>query len=560
MSASIWDYIIIGAGSAGCVLANRLSEDPDCTVLLLEAGQSDWNPFIQIPGALGRLNGPGVNWRFHTVPQRHLNNRRIWFPQGKVLGGSSAINAMIYLRGQKQDYDHWAAMGNEGWSFDDVLPYFKKSENNSRPSDRFHARGGPLRVSDQCDLHPISQAFVDAARQYGLAANADFNGETTLGSGFYQVTCHDGRRQSAAMAFLDPIKDRPNLVVRTHARVLSVRTAKARVTGVVVAAGRSSELIAVRREVILSAGAINSPRILMLSGIGDADELSAVGIAPVHHLPGVGKNLQDHLNINVHVQTRRSNSFDGRGRFPFALMHGIRWLLFRSGPAAAVIVQGGGFRASDGGDRPDLQIHVAPATVVRGGQTKIAGTGFTVNSAFLRPKSRGTVRLQSDDPRIEPLIDPNYLDDPGDRDMAARSIREIRAILSQPAMAGLVDHERLPGAAAQSNADLLAYAREYGCTDYHPVGTCRMGTGEEAVVGPDLKLHGLDGLRVIDASIMPKLISGNTNAPTIMIAEKGADLVRGMVMERSEPTDNATGDRTRTSTSAEGVPASPGTL
>jgi len=547
MSASVWDYIIIGAGSAGCVLANRLTEDPDCTVLLLEAGPSDWNPLIQIPGALGRLNGPGLNWRFHTVPQKHLNNRRIWFPQGRVLGGSSAINAMIYARGQKADYDDWAAMGNDGWSYEDVLPYFKKSERNSRSADHFHASNGPLRVSDQSDLHPISRAFIDATRQHGLPANPDFNGKTALGSGFYQVTCHEGRRQSTARAFLRSARDRPNLVVRTNARVLSVKTTKARVTGVEIADGRSSELLAARREVILSAGAINSPRLLMLSGIGDADELSAVGITPVHHLPGVGKNLQDHLNINVHLQTNGANSYDGRGQFPIALIHGLRWLLLRSGPAAATIVQGGGFHASDGGDRPDLQIHVAPATIVRGGQTKITGSGFTVNSAFLRPRSRGTVRLKSHDPRVDPLIDPNYLSDSYDRNMVAVAIRKIRAILSQPAIASLVAHERLPGATAQSDADLLAYAREYACTDYHPVGTCRMGLGEDAVVGPNLKLHGLDGLRVIDASIMPRLTSGNTNAPTIMIAEKGADLVLGQENRRPMPNEAFAGERTKAS-------------
>lgn len=537
MSPSAWDYIIIGAGSAGCVLANRLTEDPDCTVLLLEAGQSDWNPLIQIPGALGRLNGPGLNWRYHTVPQKHLNDRRIWYPQGRVLGGSSAINAMIYVRGQKADYDDWAAMGNEGWAYDDVLPYFRKSEHNSRPADDFHAKDGPLRVSDQVDPHPISRAFIDATCQHGLAANPDFNGETAAGSGFYQVTCHGALRQSTARAFLKPAMGRPNLTVRTNARVLSVKTHKGRVTGVEVASGRSSEILTVRAEVILSAGAINSPRLLMMSGIGDADELAAIGITPVHHLPGVGKNLQDHLNVNVHLQTRDANSYDGRGRFPSALIHGMRWLFFRSGPAAAVIVQGGGFHASDGGDRPDLQIHVAPATIVRGGQTRITGSGFTVNSAFLRPRSRGTVRLASNDPTVDPLIDPNYLDDPYDRQMVPRAIRRIRAILSEPAISDMVAHERLPGAAAQSDADLLAYARQYACTDYHPVGTCRMGRGDDAVVGPDLRLHGLDGLRVIDASIMPALTSGNTNAPTIMIAEKGVDLLLGRSAAPPKPVD-----------------------
>lgn len=520
-----WDYIIVGAGSAGCVLANRLSQDPENRVLLLEAGGRDWNPFIHIPAGLGRLFGPRVNWRFHSVPQKNLNDREIWFPQGKTLGGSSSINAMIYIRGQREDYDHWAALGNDGWAYEDVLPYFRKSEDNDRLAGPFHGKGGPQWVSDQTDLHPISRAFVAASCQSGLPENPDFNGARAYGAGFYQVTCRHGRRRSAAVSFLNPVRNRRNLTVRTHARVVSIKVENGRATGIELATGRSRELLTAEKEVILSAGAVNSPRLLMLSGIGDANELAAVGVDPIHHLPGVGKNLQDHLNTNLHVQTRDPISLDGRGDFPAALFHGARWLLFRSGPAAAAAVQGGGFHKSDGADRPDLQIHVAPATVVRGGRSKIEGNGFTVNSTFLRPRSRGTVSLKSADPMAEPLIDPKYLSDPHDRDMVCLSIRKIRDILSQPAIAPLIRHERLPGADARTDEELLAYARDYATCDYHPVGTCRMGTGPDAVVDPELKVHGIEGLRVIDSSIMPALISGNTNAPTIMIGEKGADLV-----------------------------------
>lgn len=530
-----WDYIVIGAGSAGCVLANRLSEDGSARVLLLEAGSRDWNPMIHIPGGVGKLFGPGVNWRFRTVPQRHLDDREIWYPQGKTLGGSSAINAMIYIRCQPEDYDGWAALGNRGWSYEEVLPYFRRSEDNDRLADRYHGQGGPLPVSDQPTPHPLSRAYVKAAQQYGLPWNGDFNGTSMYGTGFYQVTCRDGRRRSSAVAFLRPARGRRNLTVRTHARVIRLVVEGGRVTGVEVAEGRTTRILRADREVLLAGGAINSPRLLMLSGIGAADELSAIGVRPVHDLPGVGKNLHDHLCTNVHVQTKRPVSYDGHDRFPRAGLHGLQWLLYRSGPAAAVIVEGAAFVQTHGETRPDLQIHLAPATVVRGGQTRIEGHGFTVNSTFLRPKSRGTLGLRSADPADEPLIDPNYLAEPEDKAKALQSVRIIRDILRQPAMAPFIAHERLPGDAATSDEALMAYVRQYACCDYHPVGTCKMGTDPMAVVDPELRVIGLEGLRVIDSSIMPVLPSGNTNAPSFMIGEKGADLVRGRRALLPEP-------------------------
>lgn len=526
--AERWDYIIIGAGSAGCVLANRLSEDPTTRVLLLEAGSRDWNPMIHIPGGLGKLFGPGVNWRFKTVPQRHMNNREVWYPQGKTLGGSSSINAMIYIRCQAEDYDGWAALGNKGWSYRDVLPYFTRAEDNDRLVDEYHGTGGPLWVSDQIRPHAVSRAWVRACQQWGLAYNPDFNGETMAGTGFYQVTCRDGRRRSTAVSYLRPAQKRPNLTVRTGQRVLRIDVQNGRAVGVEVGSNGSRTLIRAEREVVLSAGAINSPRLLMLSGIGDADELAPLGIQPVHDVKGVGKNLHDHLNVNVHQATKRAITYDGHDRFPRAAWHGLRWLLFRDGPAAAVIVEGSGFFTSKHATRPDMQIHIAPATVVKGGQERIAGHGFTVNSTFLRPRSRGTLRLRSADPAHEPLIDPNYLDDPHDREMAITSIRTIREVLRQPAMAEFIAEERLPGPGAQSDEDILAYIRNYGCCDYHPVGTCKMGSDPMAVVDDELRVHGIEALRVIDSSVMPVLTSGNTNAPTIMIGEKGADLVRGI--------------------------------
>lgn len=527
MSSKGWDYIVIGAGSAGCVLANRLSENPDCRVLLLEAGGPDWNPFIHIPGGLGKLFGPRVNWRFYTAPQKNLDNREVWYPQGKTLGGSSAINAMIYIRCQKEDYDNWAALGNEGWSYDDVLPYFKKAEDNDRLADDYHGQGGPLWVSDQLSPHPISRAFVRAMQQYGLPYNPDFNGETMYGAGFYQVTCRGGRRGSTAVTYLRPVRRRKNLDIRTSARVLRLLVEKGRTVGVEYDLGGESFREYASSEVLLSSGAINSPRLMLLSGIGPADELKDLGIDPVHDLPGVGKNLHDHICTNVHVQTKKPISYDGHDKFPRDMVHGLQWLLYRSGPAASVIVEGGGFVQTKGEDRPNLQIHVAPATVVRGGQTTIPGNGFTVNSTFLRPRSRGTLTLRSADPADQPIVDPNYFDDAYDREMSIRSVREIRNILSQPAIRDMIDHERLPGGDAETDEQILAYARQYACCDYHPVGTCKMGTDEMSVVDPNLRVHGLEKLRVIDSSIMPVLTSGNTNAPTIMIGERGADLILG---------------------------------
>ena len=523
----MYDYIIVGAGSAGCVLANRLSEDPTVKVLLLEAGGPDKDLMIRVPAGFGKLQKPSVNWCFFTAPQKHLDNRQLWYPQGRVLGGSSSINAMIYIRGQRQDYDHWSELGNEGWSYADVLPYFKRSEDNERLANVYHGFGGPLLVSDQISPNIMSRAFIVAAQQAGHVYNPDFNGAVQKGTGMYQVTMRAGRRCSTANAFLHPIHRRSNFTAITQARTTRVIVENGRAVGVEYTTGTQKQEVRAEREVIVSTGAVGSPWLLLLSGIGPADELKSHGIEVVHDLPGVGKNMQDHLDSYIIVFCRKPVSYNGQDRFPAAIKHGIQYFLYKNGPATSVVAESGCFASTDPSvDRPDIQMHILPAMVVNAGRTYVPGHGITINTCVVRPKSRGSVTLASADPATDPVIDPNFHDVEEDKKMSVAGIRLGREILAQAALEPYLESERYPGPDAKTDDEILAYIRRYGSVDYHPVGTCKMGTDDMAVVDAKLRVRGLEGLRVVDASIMPTLISGNTNAPSIMIGEKGAALIR----------------------------------
>lgn len=520
-----YDYIIVGAGSAGCVLANRLSKNPSKRVLLIEAGGPDNNPFIHIPAGLANLsNNRHVNWAYETEPQAALNQRRMYWPRGKVLGGSSSINAMVYIRGQAEDYDRWAELGNTGWDFESVLPYFLRSQNQQRGPSGLHATGGPLSVQDLRFVNPLSRVFLEAAQQLGYPLNDDFNGPEQAGFGIYQVTQRNGMRCSSATAFLRPAIGRPNLEVRTHTLAEKLIFEGTRATGVTLSSkGRKQDCYG--NEIVLSGGAINSPQLLMLSGVGPADHLRDTGIEVIHDLPGVGQNLQDHLDICTLISSHDHATYDKTSR----VMAGLRYVFGKRGPASSNLAEGGGFvgseLAADG--RPDIQFHFVPAMLDDHGRNVLPGRGMTIHACPLRPYSRGEIRLRSADPAEAPAMQPNYLQDSRDLDLMLEGARLAREIFMQPAFDGIRDGFIFPEESVSSREDREGFIRRKAETVYHPVGTCKMGQDAMAVVSPELKVHGLQNLWVADASIMPELISGNTNAPTIMIGEKCADFILG---------------------------------
>jgi choline dehydrogenase-like flavoprotein len=525
-----FDYIITGAGPAGCVLANRLTEDRDVRVLLLEAGGGDTNPLFHMPAGFAKMTKGVASWGWETVPQRHMKARVLRYTQAKVVGGGSTINAQLYTRGNALDYDLWAGEdGCEGWSFREILPYFKRAEDNQRFVDDYHSYGGPLGVSMPVATLPICDAYLRAAQELGIPYNHDFNGARQAGVGFYQLTQRDRRRSSAAMAYLKPIRDRTNLTVRLGALVTRVVLEGRRAVGVELA-GRNgaTETLRASREVIVSSGAIGSPKLLMQSGIGPADHLRRVGVEARHDLPGVGENLQDHLDLFVIAECKGDFTYDGVARPHRTVWAGMQYLLFRSGPVASSLFETGGFWYADEGARsPDIQFHLGLGSGIEAGVAKLKNAGVTLNSAYLHPRSRGTVRLRAADPAAPPLIDPNYWSDPHDRKMSIEGLRLAREIFSQPALEPFILAERLPGPDLKTDEELFDYGCQHAKTDHHPVGTCRMGADELAVVDPQLRVRGLENLRVCDASVMPRVPSCNTNAPTIMVGEKGADIVRG---------------------------------
>jgi choline dehydrogenase-like flavoprotein len=528
---TVYDYIVVGAGSAGCVLANRLSADPSIRVLLLEAGSSDNNPLFSMPAGFAKMTKGIASWGYSTVPQRHLGGRALRYTQAKVLGGGSSINAQVYTRGNVRDYDGWAADGAAGWSYADVLPYFKRAEDNQRFVDAYHARGGPLGVSVPVNPLPISEAFLRAGQEYGIPYNPDFNGAKQEGVGHYQVTVRDARRCSTATAYLKPIHGRPNLTVLTSAYSTRIVVENGRAVGLEMMRRGQGEIVRAEREVILASGAIGSPRLLLLSGIGPADHLNSVGVKPIHDLPGVGENLQDHLDLYAIAECKGDFTYDSYVKLHRTIWAGLEYLLFKRGPVASTLFETGGFwyvePAARAQEWPDVQFHLGLGSGIEAGVEKLKHAGVTLNSAFLRPGSRGTVRLASGDPSAMPMIDPNYWSDARDRSAAIEGLKMAREILRQPALEPFVMVERMPGVAATSEAALVDYAFSTCKTDHHPIGTCRMGTDQLAVVDASLRLRGVDGLRICDASVMPRITSSNTNAPTIMIAEKAADLILG---------------------------------
>ncbi len=528
MPEEIFDFIVVGAGSAGCVLANRLTASGRHRVLLLEAGGEDSNPWIHVPIGYGKnIANAAVNWLYATEPGDTWVKRPIPQPRGKVVGGSSSINGLVYIRGQREDYDHWRQLGNPGWSYDDVLPYFRKAEDRTRGEDEYHGVGGPLTVSDPSDTHPLAEAFIEAAMAAGHKRNDDVNGADQEGIGYTQWTIRNGRRCSAAVAYLKPVRKRANLKIATDAHATRLLFDGRRAVGVEFRQGGMLCTAKTRGEVIVSGGAYNSPQLLQLSGLGPAALLREHGIKVIADLSDVGENLQDHINGPLMYRINQTiTGNDLFNRWSHRLLAGARYALLRKGlMSAGVTYAGGFFKADPNAASPDMQIQLMLFSADVVGENPHPWSGCTIVPALMRPESRGHVRIVSPDPFVKPVIQPNYLSAQKDRDVLLAGVKEGRRIAAQAAFQRYVESEYAPGPDITSDADLVTYLREKGRTSYHPVSTCRMGIDDRAVVDPRLRVRGFEGLRVVDASIMPALISGNTNAPTIMIAEKASDMI-----------------------------------